>query len=76
MPNYRLQTVRWENNMLGAIIGDIVGSVYERYNINWIKDKAWTYLDEPLRDACKSAQARNFSTTRPDSRSASSEAQP
>jgi len=85
--------------MLGAIIGDIVGSVYEWHNIKikefpffrddchftddirnaislggdsdtlaaitggiaeaaygvppWIKDKAWRYLDGPLKDVCR-----------------------
>ena len=71
--------------MFGAIIGDIIGSVYERHNIKtkdfplfrddchftddtvmtcavaeaaydipeWIKDKAYSYLDKPLKDVLR-----------------------
>ena len=71
--------------MLGAIVGDIIGSVYERHNIktkdfplfredcrftddtvmtcavaeaaygipDWIKDKAYSYLDNPLKDVLR-----------------------
>ena len=70
--------------MFGAIVGDIIGSVYEWQNIktrnfplfredcrftddtvmtcavaeaygipDWIREKAWSYLDEPLKDVLR-----------------------
>jgi ADP-ribosylglycohydrolase len=39
-----------DSDTLAAITGSIAEAAYEIPQ--WIKDKAWTYLDEPLREVC------------------------
>jgi len=40
-----------DSDTLAAITGSIAEAAYGIPQ--WIKDKAWTYLDEPLRDVCR-----------------------
>lgn len=40
-----------DSDTLAAITGSIAEAAYGIPQ--WIKDKAWTYLDEPIRDVCR-----------------------
>ena len=40
-----------DSDTLTAITGSIAEAAYGIPQ--WIKDKAWTYLDDPLRDVCR-----------------------
>ena len=40
-----------DSDTLAAITGSIAEAAYGIPK--WIKDKAWTYLDEPMRDVCR-----------------------
>ena len=41
-----------DSDTLAAITGSIAEAAYGIPD--WIKDKAWSYLDEPLKDVCRS----------------------
>ena len=40
-----------DSDTLAAITGGIAEAAYG--TLQWIKDKAWSYLDESLRDVCR-----------------------
>ena len=43
-----------DSDTLAAITGSIAEAAYGIPQ--WIKDKAWTYLDEPIREVCRAWQ--------------------